>query len=227
MQICQACGTENPIYTSHCLNCANVIRNRVPNIDFWQVFWKLIESPKEALTIIVQSEKKNFILFILIFIAMKVSINSQYIYIHGFGHEAPHPASSTALWLFVFLVWLIVPFLMFQLLRFTKKKMRLKDFVVVVYYSHLPVVATFFLLFIPQFILWGPFLFTNSPSPFLIYKNLAFFFTGLEVVSLIWSLSLLCNGLGLLLGKTKIRFIIGTVVFLLLHAIPAVVLMFF
>lgn len=225
MQKCPSCGKDNPEYSSHCLQCATILRDRVPNLDFWNIFWQIVDSPKASLTKVIQSERKNFIFFLLIIIALKVSINSQYVYIHACNHEAPHPSGVFGLYGISLMLWLLLIAIVYLSLRFTSTRLRLKDIAGVVGYSHLPIVATFFFLFVPQFILWGPFLFTNSPSPFLIYKTLALFFTALEAASLLWSLWLLSIGLGILISNKVLRYMVAVLLFFFLHGLPIIYLL--
>ncbi|NOX19606.1 MAG: hypothetical protein GXO87_15160, partial [Chlorobi bacterium] len=64
--ICKNCGAENPFYLLTCKSCNAYIRDKVSNINLWEIIWKLIETPVEAFRQIIYAEHKNFTSTILI-----------------------------------------------------------------------------------------------------------------------------------------------------------------
>jgi len=110
---CSNCSDENPLYAYTCKNCNSFIRERVFNIDLWNVIGLLIESPKKAFEQIVFSEHKNFISFLLIFIAVKLLINTRFISLISLGTFNP----STSLYLSYLIVFgiLVVYLILFSI----------------------------------------------------------------------------------------------------------------
>ena len=76
---CPNCNFENPFYNSVCSSCKYYLRDRIYNIDLWTLISSLIESPTKAFHTIIFSEHKNFISFILFFVAIKYLINVRFI----------------------------------------------------------------------------------------------------------------------------------------------------
>ena len=50
---CSNCSTENPPYAYTCDNCNSYLRERVFNIDLWNVIGLMIEAPKKAFELII------------------------------------------------------------------------------------------------------------------------------------------------------------------------------
>ncbi|MBZ0198889.1 MAG: hypothetical protein K8H86_03410, partial [Ignavibacteriaceae bacterium] len=79
--VCKSCGAENPLYQLTCAKCKSYLRERVVNIDLWDLLALLLHSPSEAFRLIIKAEHKNFIFFILLFTAVKFTINSAFIHL--------------------------------------------------------------------------------------------------------------------------------------------------
>ena len=76
---CKSCGAENPFYGIICTECKSYLRERIVNIDLFNVTSLLIHSPREAFTQIIRAEHKNFIFFLLLLASAKFLVNSMYI----------------------------------------------------------------------------------------------------------------------------------------------------
>jgi hypothetical protein len=59
---CSICSTLNDEFAVVCTSCHGYLQERVPNLDFFSTFWKLIESPRQAFRHIIISEHKNYII---------------------------------------------------------------------------------------------------------------------------------------------------------------------
>ncbi len=116
---CSNCSSENPHYAYICINCNSFIRERVFNIDLWNVIGLLIENPKKAFELIVCSEHKNFISFLLIFIAAKMLVNTRFISLITLGTFNPF----TSLYLSYLIVFsiLVVYLILFSYLCYIYK----------------------------------------------------------------------------------------------------------
>jgi len=190
---CSNCSSENPPYAYTCKNCNSFLRERVFNIDLWNVIGLLIESPKKAMEMIVFSEHKNFISFLLIFITVKLLVNTRFISLISLGTFNP----STSLYLSylivlgIFVVYLILFSICFtsinKLLQITT---RIRDNFALLTYSLLPNVFGIIFLFIIELVVFGDYLFSINPSPFVIKGITAYIFAGAEILLIIWSVLL-------------------------------------
>jgi len=190
---CSNCSAENPPYVYTCNNCNSFIRERVFNIDLWNVIGLLIESPKIAFELIVFSEHKNFISFLLIFIAVKLLVNTRFISLISLGSYNP----TTSLYLsFLIVFGILVIYLMLfsfcftfinKLLHITT---RFRDNFAVLTYSLLPNVFGIIFLFIIELVVFGEYLFSINPTPFVIKGITAYIFVAAEVLLIVWSIIL-------------------------------------
>jgi len=190
---CSNCSSENPPYAYTCKNCNSYLRERVFNIDLWKVIGLLIESPKKAMEMIVFSEHKNFISFLLIFIAVKLLVNTRFISLFSLGTFNP----STSLYLSylivlgIFVTYLILFSICFtsinKLLQITT---RFRDNFALLTYSLLPNIFGIIFLFIIELVVFGEYLFSINPTPFIIKGITAYIFAGAEILLIVWSIVL-------------------------------------
>jgi hypothetical protein len=190
---CSNCSTENPLYAYICENCNSFLRERVFNIDLWKVVGLLIESPKKGMEQIVFSEHKNFISFLLILIATKLLIDTRFISLISIGTFNP----STSLYLSYLLVlgiisvYLILFSFCFTLVNKSLQiTTRLKDNYALLTYSLLPNVFGLIFLFIIELVVFGEYLFSINPTPFVIKEITAYIFAGAEILLIVWSVVL-------------------------------------
>lgn len=187
---CSNCSTENPPYVYTCINCNSIVRERVFNIDLWNIIGLLIESPKKALELIVFSEHKNFISFLLIFIAVKLLVNTRFISLISLGSYNP----TTSLYLSYLIIFgiLVVYLILFsfcftfinKLLQITT---RFRDNFALLTYSLLPNVFGIIFLFIIELVVFGEYLFSINPTPFAIKGITAYIFAAAEILLIFWS----------------------------------------
>ena len=188
--VCKNCHFENPYYRSTCLNCKSYIRDRVYNLDFWKTFAKLLENPFEAFKLIIFSEQKNFIFFIMIFAAVKFLINARFaamLTLHQFQ-------SGTSLFVsYILILACLISAIFFYSYLFTliglrfKYQMRIKDNFAILCYSQILSAAALFVLFPIELILFGDYLFSINPTPFAIKGILAYLLLIIELIVIGWS----------------------------------------
>jgi hypothetical protein len=190
---CPNCNSENPFYNSVCSGCKFYLRDRIYNIDLWTVISSLIESPAKAFRTIIFSEHKNFILFILLFVTIKYLINARFIAMVSVGEF-----QSTIGLQYSYLIVLGIMVIYFLLFSFVYKlsgnlneiNIRFKDTLALTIYSQIPVLFGLFILFPLELVIFGDFLFTLNPTPFVIKGNIAYFFLVLEIGLILWSIFL-------------------------------------
>ncbi len=190
---CSNCSNENPSYVHICENCNSFIRERVFNIDLWNLIGLLIESPSRAFKLIVYSEHKNFIGFILLLIAVKFLVNARFVSLVGLGSFNP----ATALYLSYSIVlvsltlFLILYSYCFTLVNeFLNIKTRFRDNFSVLIYSLIPYVFGIIFLFVIELVVFGGYLFSINPSPFVVKEFVAYLFAGAELSLVLWSVFL-------------------------------------
>ena len=191
--ICPTCTTENPSYVYICKKCKSFLRERIYNIDLWKIIGLLIENPKKAFQLIVYSEHKNFIFFIILFVAIKFLINARFLSMFSLGDFIP----TTGLYLSYFLALSITALYLFLFSLFAtiiNKKLgtgnRLRDNIAVLTYSLLPNALIVIFLIIIELAVFGEYLFSVNPTPFVIKGFIAYMFAGAEILLILWTMFL-------------------------------------
>ncbi len=201
---CKNCSAENPFYELICRNCKAYIRERIVNIDFWKTLEQLIESPVKGFTAIIHAEHKNLILFITFMTAVKMLINIMLLSPitsrtnNPFEHFGRNFFIVLGLLLFLYFSF---SFLERMILRLSKNETRLKDNFSVLSYSFIPHVFGAFILFPIEMVVFGGFLFSNNPSPFILKESVAYMLLGFEVILILWQLFLTTTGFYVQTGK--------------------------
>ena len=191
---CPNCSVENPFYNSVCSNCRSYLRDRVYNLDLWSLISLIIESPTKAFRTVIFSEHKNFIFFLLLFLTLKYLIITRFISIITIGEFQ----SSVGLQVSypIILGGTIVFFLIFSLLynlagMYSNISLRFKDTLSLIIYSQIPLVFGLIILFTLELVIFGDYLFSINPTPFVIKGFMAYLFFVLECGTIIWSIFLL------------------------------------
>ncbi len=196
--VCPNCGTENPFYKYTCIKCKAYLRERVFNLDLWQITGMLIESPVKAFNRIIQSEHKNFILLILLLFAVKAYINSQFFAVLLSGESMLRLGLLPAILISAaggyLVVWLYT-FALFLVNKFSGLKLRLRDYNAVLVYSLIPYVFALAILFPIELITFGHYLFTDNPSPFMLKPVIAYALLAFEGLLILWGIFLSVSGI--------------------------------
>jgi len=190
---CPNCNSENPFYNSICLGCKFYLRDRIYNLDLWTIISSLIETPTKAFRTIIFSEHKNFILFILFFVSIKYLINARFISMLSVG-EFQSTIGLQLSYLIVLGITLIY-FIIFSLLHKLSSKrnevnIRFKDTLALIIYSQIPFLFGLIILFPLELVIFGDYLFSLNPTPFIIKGTIAYLFLVIEIGLVIWSIFL-------------------------------------
>lgn len=190
---CSNCNSVNPFYRTTCLNCKSYLRDRVYNLDLWKTLSLLLENPSEAFKLIIFSEQKNFIFFILIFAAVKYLIIARFVATITLGEIQ----TSTGLFLSYMIVLVFITgyiFLYASLFTVIGKNFsvqtRFKDNLAILCYTQSAHVIALLTLFPIELIVFGDYIFSLNPSPFELKKNIAYLLLGIELLFILWSISL-------------------------------------
>lgn len=191
--VCSNCQTENPFYGIICTNCKSYLRERINNIDFWNILARLIDNPVSAFRRIIQSEHKNFIIFLIFFTSLKLLIDGRYLSLAVNKEEGSWNNFLLGL-LIVLASFTILLFLYAAILKLIESQFQLKtrvqDNAAILVYAFIPIVFTLVIIFPLELTIFGGNVFSNNPSPFVLKKTLAYIFTILEVLCVLWTVAL-------------------------------------
>jgi hypothetical protein len=195
--ICKSCSTENPYYEVICSNCHSFLRDRIFNIDLWKTIEQLIETPVKAFRRIIQSEHKNFISLIFIFAVFKLFISSIFISLVLFKNEQALNIFITRFLYFavgMLFLLLILSLLLLLVLKGGGIKSRFKDLFALLTFSLMPYSFAAIILFPVELIIFGSYLFSVNPSPFIIKSFSAWVLVSVELLLILWSVFLTATG---------------------------------
>ena len=220
--VCSSCSASNPPFEYICKNCNSFIRSRVSNIDLWKTTGLLVESPMKAFTEIVFSEHKNFVVFILLLASSKLLVDIRFVSLLTVGEF--HPTTSL-LFSYLIVVAVILLFLLFYsfLMKFTLQsyeiETRFRDNLAVLIYSLIPHVFGIIFLFVLELVVFGDFLFSVNPSPFVIKGMIAYLFLGAEVLLFLWSAFLSYSAFRVQTSSIHISIMFTFILYILLSTI--------
>lgn len=213
---CKNCSHDNPLYDYKCENCKSYLRERVFNIDLWNITGQLIENPLAAFKQIIFSENKTFIIFLTLLIALKTLIITRFFSIPKIGADG---ASTSLIVVYLILLSLTIIILSadtlahYILFKKRNKKLRFKDIYSTTVYSFIPYLFGLFFVFPVELIVFGGNLFSNNPYVFQIKPLPAYILIGLEVILFLWSILLLYKGL-LVQSANKLYSLLSTFIFI-------------
>jgi len=195
--VCPNCKTQNPFYNSICFNCRYYIREKIINLDLFSLIASLIESPTKAFRTIIFSEHKNFTLFILLLVCIKYLINARFVSMltkNEFQSTVGLEISYLIVTGITLVAFLLFSFLYTSIGRRKDISLRFKDTLAALIYSQIPYVIGLLVLFILELVIFGDFLFSINPTPFVIKGFISYLFLLLEISVIIWSAVLVFKG---------------------------------
>lgn len=192
-QTCFNCKHENPLYSLTCNKCNAYLRTKIPNLDFWEITWKLFYEPTNTFIKIIQSEKKNYLalisfLFVIRFSVIDFIINNYKV--HFFYKELKSYYDSLLTSLLILIITFIASYLITFLSNFLKTKTRVKDNFSIIIFSSIPNILAFIFLIPFQIALFGHYWFTVNPPPTIIKPLASYIFYIFELIFIAWNIIL-------------------------------------
>jgi hypothetical protein len=169
------------------------LRDKIYNLDLWTVISSLFETPTKAFRMIIFSEHKNFILFILFFVSIKYLIDARFISMFSVGEfqSTIGLQLSYLIILGITLIYFIIFSLVYKSLgKRNEINIRYKDTFALIIYSQIPFLFGLFILFPLELVILGDYLFSMNPTPFIIKGSITYFFLAIEIGLVIWSIFL-------------------------------------
>ena len=202
---CSLCNTQNYHLAIVCSKCGSFLQRRVDNIDLFTTVWSLIERPAAGFRTIALAQHKNYALSLsaiagiglafLLFWAVKAgefAENLVNLFVAGVVTGLPLGV----------VIAVLISFSAASIANMGRAKVRIRDVFSVVAYALLPVAFTLVLVLPVELLTFGQYFFTRNPSAYLLKPFSYIVLIGLDGASVLWSLSLMCIGFGVLLeGK--------------------------
>ena len=229
--ICSNCGEKNPLYLLNCKKCHHYTRENVVNIDLWKTIFQLFDAPTKALKYIIYAEHKNFITFLLFILSVKFYLTS-IIFQSAFNFTYPESVQLLYNILTVIGIYLIVILIFSKtitvILKQINQQTRFKDNLSIIVYAFTPLILASFILLPIEYGIYGKHWFIYNPSPFLIKSTSAYILITIEIIMLIWSLTILLKGFYLQSNSMKTSIVLGGLFVILevclLYNLPYIIL---
>lgn len=190
---CPNCSSDNPYYKETCFSCNSFLRDKISNLDLWNIVGLLIENPVKAFRQIIYSQHKNFIYFILFFVSIKFLINVRFISLVTIGRFTTTTSLPLSLLLTLLSLTALLVLFAFIFTRINSSagySTRYRDIFSIITYSQLPHVFGLLVLFPIELIIFGDYIFSINPSPFVIKEMIAYTLLAVEVMLILWSIIL-------------------------------------
>lgn len=188
--ICNTCGEKNPIYALNCSKCNAYLRTRISNIDLWRTTWRIFESPVKTAENIIQSDHKNFVIFLLFLICLKYSFLKAMIFNAIKGDEIFSNLFTSIIngGLPITISLLGFAFVFTLINRIAGIRNRFFDNLAIYTYSFIPQLLGMLFLIPIYFALFGEYWFTFNPSPFIIKPAAATVLLLVDAIFFVWSI---------------------------------------
>lgn len=194
---CPACSFENDEFATICSHCRAFLQNRVPNLNFFDTSWGILESPLKTFRTIGIAEHKNYAFFLFCCLGIALSFTVAWYLKLGVFFE-------TLLDLIPFfaglgivlggLFALLLPFLHQRITRALGGKAVVRQSYGVLAYSFVPILLSLLLVLPIELLTFGMYMFTSNPHPAVIKPVSYYVLVGFDVLLGGWTLVLAVLG---------------------------------
>jgi hypothetical protein len=194
---CSTCGHENDEFATVCVQCKGFLQNRIPNLDFYDTVWKVIESPRKAFHDITLAEHKNYSLLMFILFGIGLSFTGFWYFQLGSRYESLLDllAAGTLFGIPLGLVSAIVFTGFFHIgARLVGGKGGVRNSLAILAYATTPVSLSLILILPIELLTFGMYLFTANPHPYTIKPELYVTLIAVDGIIALWALVLATVG---------------------------------
>ena len=165
----------------------------MPNLDFFDTMWRLIESPKDAFHRITIAEHKNYVLFLMLFLGLATSFGL--FWARHAGNEFNNFLYLLLLGLVIGLgialpVGLLLTIIVHWMLRLSGGRGTLKNTYGVLGWSLMPIMLSVSIVLPIELASIGQRLFSTNPSPMEMKPVVYVVLLGLDGFAVLWTLYL-------------------------------------
>ena len=194
---CSVCQTENDQYSTVCKKCGGFLQNRIPNLDLFDVLWKIIENPRTAFRLIMRAEHKNYALFLYTLSGIALTFT-------GFWYFKLGERFENILFIVILGTLIGIPFgialcpiassLHWGLSKIFDNKASFRNSLGITSYSLTPIVISLLFVLPIELLTFGMYFFTFNPPPITIKPVLYMLLIGFDIALALWSWILLIIG---------------------------------
>ena len=169
MNICQICNSANRDFALRCVSCGGILQQRTKTLDLFSTIYNLWRYPDFTFRKIILAEHKNYTILIGLFEAVGFAFFSLFIIKAGDIYSIDLLRLLVAG--FSLSIAVYFPFLyLFLLLSYVSARVSwsgasLKGFMAGMIYSLHPIGLSALVILPTEVAVFGPFIFSNNPSP--------------------------------------------------------------
>jgi hypothetical protein len=197
MITCSVCQTENDQYATVCKKCGGFLQNRIPNLDLFDVLWKIIENPRSAFRLITIAEHKNYALFLYTLSGIAIAFAGVWHFRLGDRFENILTLIFLGTLIGIPLGLALCPIassLHWGLSKILGNKASFRNSLGITSYSLTPIVISLLFVLPIELLTFGMYFFTFNPPPITIKPMLYILLMGLDIALTLWSWVLLIIG---------------------------------
>ncbi len=194
---CKVCNAENDQFAIVCQKCKSYIQNRIPNLDFFETIWRVIESPRRAFHDITLAEHKNYSLLLFSLFGVGLSLTAFWYFQLGSRFESLLDllTKATTIGVALGLVCAALFTVVFDLVvRIMGGKGAIRNSLGMLAYSTTPVSLSLVLILPVELISFGMYLFTSNPNPYTIKPGLYVALISFDSAMALWAFGLTVVG---------------------------------
>lgn len=222
---CPVCLADNDAFAITCTSCKGYLQDRVPNLNLFEMGWKVLESPRKAFRTITLAEHKNYVLFLYSMFGVSFSFTAFWYLRLGRFYETLLdliPWAFGAGIAFGLVALFVLSAVYHGLARIVGGSSGYRNSVASLGYSLTPIVISFFLVLPIELLTFGMYFFTWNPDPYTLNPVSYVVLIGFDVVVVLWSLWLAVLGTRVSHQLSAPRALIAVLGTLILFAVPTV-----
>ncbi len=195
---CPSCSYDNDEFATVCLQCKGYLQNRVPNLNFFETAWGIIESPRATFRTITLAEHKNYVLFFFACFGVSVSFTTFFYLRLGYYFDSLLFLIPWALGSGVVGGMILTPLLSLFLHlvgRVLGSNQKYRNSNALFAYSLVPIVLSLVLVLPIELLTFGMYLFTSNPHPYVIKPVSFLLLVGFDTLMAAWTIALAVIGM--------------------------------
>ena len=194
---CTVCLTENDEFATTCVSCKAFLQNRIPNLDLFDIGWKVIESPRTAFRSIALAEHKNYALFLFTLFGISLSFTLFWLFRLGTRFASLMDLIPAAVGVGIVLglvAAVVIAGIYHGLVKLLGGAAGFRTSLGMLGYSTTPLALSLFLVLPIELLTFGMYLFTSNPHPYSIKPVSYVLLLGFDGAVSIWSIALAVVG---------------------------------
>ena len=194
---CSVCQTENDQYSTICKKCGGFLQNRLPNLNLFEMLWKIVESPRLAFRSIKLAEHKNYAVFLYTLSGIAITFAGLWHFKLGERFDNILTVVFWGILIGIPLGILLCPIassIHWGLSNMLGNKTSFRNSLGITSYSLIPVVISLILILPIELMTFGMYLFSFNPPPISIKPIPYLVLIGFDIALTIWAWILLIIG---------------------------------